>query len=98
MGQLITVNAQAVADVAVFDTDRGITGQDGVGYANRHAAEDAAGFGAALAVRIFEAQADVDHVFVASNAVTVRRPGGWPDEVLADVGDVIRQFFVFYDG
>ena len=31
-----------------------------------------------------------------SNSVSVERPNGWPEAMVADIGTVIREFFVFY--
>ena len=54
MGQTIEVEAKAVGDVAVFDTDRSITGQDGDSFDSLESSMDAAGPAADLATRLFE--------------------------------------------
>ncbi len=86
-----------VGDVTMFDTDRSITGQDGSGFERpEDLPEVADAIPEDLAVRIFRADPAVDHVFVASNVVSVRRSGGWvPDQVDA-LARVIADFFVFY--
>jgi hypothetical protein len=96
MGQPIRLLSTVVAgDVAVFDTDRSVTGQDGAAFAP--GTDPAGGFPAALAARIFEADDRVGHVFVASNQVVARRESGWDDAAVEAVGAVITRFFVFYD-
>ncbi len=104
MGQEMTVAPQAVGDVAIFDTNRSITGQDGAAYtpvagpaetpAGRPAGED---FGGQLAERLFAADPAIDHVFVQSNVATVRRSGGWDEAALQQAAGVVGRFFVFYD-
>ncbi len=96
MGQEMTVAPQAVGDVAIFDTNRSITGQDGTAHtpAGEPAGDD---FGAQLAARLFASDGGIDHVFVQSNVATVKRSGGWDDGSLQAAADVISRFFVFYD-
>ena len=96
MGQLIEVESTQVGNIAVFDTDRSITGQDGTAYgalADAQAGED---FPDQLAARLFTSDSAIDHVFVASNQVVVRRNGGWQPDVMGAAAKVIREFFVFY--
>lgn len=96
MGQSIEVTSQVMDDVVIFDTDRAITGQDGVSYSSTQeiAATD---FPAQLAKRLFADVSGIDHVFVASNQVVVRRPHGWDDDVVETAKQVIARFFRFYD-
>ncbi len=96
MGQEMSVAPQAVGDVAIFDTNRSITGQDGSTYASADEAAAGDDFGAALAARLFAADNRIDHVWVQSNVATVRRRDGWDDVALAATADVIGQFFVYY--
>lgn len=98
MGQPIQVETSVLDDIAIFHTDRSITGQDGVAFT---AAQDAAvdDFPALLANRFFAEIDAVDHVFVASNDVVARRTSGWDGgSVLADATTIVEEFFVFYDG
>lgn len=93
MGQSITVSSMVISDVAIFDTDRSITGQDGQSYSS---AADGATPPEQLANRLFAADPAVDHVHVLSNTVSVRREGGWPDAALAAAGEIVSDLFVFY--
>ncbi|MBU1494941.1 MAG: hypothetical protein KJ956_13365 [Actinobacteria bacterium] len=96
MGQPIQIHTTTVVDaIAMFATDRGVTGQQGVSVARGD--EPGAGFPAALAQRIFVADAAADRVFVASNQVVVRRPDGWVDGRLEQVAAAITGFFVHYE-
>lgn len=97
MGQPITISGTTVdGPVAAFHTDRGITGQDGVAFSSAEAAEAAATIPADLALRLFRSDESIDHVYVASNQVVVRRDGGWDDTALAGASGVVTAFFVFY--
>ena len=96
MGQPIEVAEPVVLDdVAVFDTDRTLSGQDGESFSP----DDATGstFPAELAVRVFAADGAADHVFVYSNTVSIRRSGGWDESTLQETHRLITDFFVFYD-
>jgi hypothetical protein len=95
MGQTINVESPTIiGDVALFATDRGITGQDGQAFSRPSDPE--AGFPGRLAEEVFAADKSVEHVFVASNQVAVRRSAGWEAEPVAAVTAAIEQFFVFY--
>lgn len=95
MGQLINVESFQIDDVAVFDTDRSVAGQDGSAY-ERGAATDDGTFPGELAGRILAADSSVDHVWVASSQVVVRRSGGWDDTARGAVGTIIADLFRFY--
>lgn len=95
MGQPIEVAEPTVLDaVAVFDTDRSLSGQDGESFSPADASGDT--FPAELARRIFAADSGADHVFVFSNTISVRRPE-WDDATLAATHRLITDFFVFYE-
>lgn len=95
MGQQIEIMTTTVdGQVAAFHTDRGITGQDGASFGG---VDDADGsFPGDLAARLFGDVDGIDHVFVSSNQVVVRRPGGWDDASVTTARGVIERFFVFY--
>ena len=96
MGQKIELrNATVLGDVLVIDTDRSITGQDGTSYDSVEAASDGS-FPADLATALFTGDDTVDHVFVASNQVVVKRAGGWDDGAVAGASKAVSEFFVFY--
>lgn len=97
MGQTIEILAKDVVDhVLVIDTDRTLAGQDGESYSGVAAAGLKSSFPARLAVRLFESDSHVDHVFVMSNLVSVRRPSGWTDEAVDRATGVVAEFFRFY--
>jgi hypothetical protein len=96
MGQSIEVSSQVIDDIVMFDTDRAITGQDGVSYSSVDEISDTE-FPAELAKRLFADVPGIDHVFVASNQVVVRRPHGWDEDVVETASQVISKFFRFYD-
>lgn len=95
MGQKIEVASTVVDDIAMFDTDRALTGQDGIGFSSS-AELTLDEFPAMLADRLFTGVPGIDHVFVASNQVVVRRPHGWDDQVVATAEQIIANFFLFY--
>jgi hypothetical protein len=97
MGQSIEIlKTVRLGDVILIDTDRSITGQDGESYGGITSAESVSSFPAALAARLFGSDTSIDHVFVMSNTVSVRRRGGWDDVSTAAVEQVIAGFFRYY--
>ena len=94
MGQSIAVSATAVGDVALFDLDRSLTGQDGVFFEG--VPENIDGPPALLAERLFEADTRIETVYVLSNTVSVGRSDGWEEDSLAVVSDIMADLFVFY--
>jgi hypothetical protein len=98
MGQPITVSAATVdGDIAVFDTDRSITGQDGASFGSAEDALTAGSIPGDLAGRLFASDDAITHVFIASNLVVVGRDAGWDDAALAGSTEIVSNFFVFYD-
>ena len=96
MGQHIEVTATVIDDIVVLDTDRSLTGQDGAEYQTAAAAAADGTFPGVLATRLFEADDSVSNVFIASNAVVVRRAGGWEGGSVAATTGVVSDFFLFY--
>ena len=96
MGQSITVESKEWDAVCVFSTDRSITGQDGAGFDSPAAAEAADGFAATLAGRLFASDEAIEHVYVASNDVVVRRESAWSSEHVAAASATIRDLFLHY--
>ena len=94
MGQLIQVDASPMGTVALFSTDRSLTGQDGVGITPR--ALDGADPPHELARRLFDADQLIDHVHVLSNTVSVRRRESWDDEAIGRASDIIANLFIHY--
>lgn len=94
MGQRIEVRPLALGEVAIFDTDRSITGQDGHTFTGPVQSE---GIPASLANRLFANDPEIEHVHVLSNTVSVRRLGGWSEADLARAAEVVSNLFVFYE-
>lgn len=97
MGQTIEVDeAVELGDVLLISTDRSLTGQDGESYVPGGITDDNPNFPAKLAKRLFESDSKVDHVYVMSNAISIRRPGGWDDGALEGARRTVSNFFRFY--
>jgi hypothetical protein len=96
MGQSITVESKQWDAVCVFTTDRSITGQDGAGFDSAEAAEDAGGFPGNLASRLFATDKEIDHVYVASNDVVVRRTTSWSVTDVSAAASTIENLFIHY--
>lgn len=97
MGQTIEINKTTVIDrVLMIDTDRTLAGQDGEAYGGLEAARRSTTFPGVLAVRIFEADPDVDHVFVMSNQISLRRFAGWEAPHVQRITDLVAEFFRVY--
>lgn len=96
MGQSIDVTVAQVGNVAVFTTDRSVTGQDGVAFDSAEAAGASPGFPADLAGRIFGADDGIDHVYLASNLIMVRSAEAWTRPRLDEIAVVISSLFRHY--
>ena len=97
MGQKIEITSSiTIGDVAVFDTDRTLGGQDGERFRSVDEAEAGTTYPAGVAKTLLTADAGVKSVYVNSNVVSVERAGGWDDDALDQAGKLIRDFFSFY--
>lgn len=97
MGQQIEIKSSVVlGDMLVIDTNRSLTGQNGEAYTS---AEDASGstLPAELASSLFSALDDIDHVFSASNSLSVRSKQPWGDAEVAAANATVRNFFTYWD-
>ncbi len=92
MGQTIQVQSSVNGDVAVFDTDRTLTGQD----AEAFSAPAEGTVAADLASRLFAADPAIDHVFVQFNLVSARRQGGWDEASLQRAATIVERLFEVY--
>jgi hypothetical protein len=98
MGQTIQIwDANVVADVLLVSTDRSLTGQDGEAYTPGQPIETGAIFPAQLAARLFESDPSIDHVYVMSNVLSIRRSQAWDESSIASARDVVASFFLFYE-
>ncbi|HUO45276.1 MAG TPA: hypothetical protein VM470_00415, partial [Acidimicrobiia bacterium] len=90
MGQTIQIsNSIEVDQVLMVSTDRSLSGQDGEAYTGPVSAAAVATFPAQVAVRLFEADSSIDHVYVMSNTFSIRRRGGWSTESKTEALDTI---------
>ncbi len=83
-----------MGEVALFSTDRSITGQDGLEFGIRPEAD---GPPSELAQRLFDEVENVNHVYVLSNTVSVRRSTPWDEKALEEASEVIAGLFVHYE-
>ncbi len=99
MGQGIVVQPPiVVGDVLVIVTDRNLTGMGAASFESASDADGTESIPARLAARLHAADAGVRQVYVAMNAVIVRRVVGWDDAHLAEEKSAIEDLFVFYSG
>ena len=97
MGQTIEIKkVTPVGRVLVVDTDRSLTGQDGESFTGKQTAGQVDTFSARLAVRLFDADSEVDYVHVMSNTVSIRRRTDWDDAAIEAASDVVAEFFRIY--
>ncbi len=97
MGQAISITESLEIDgVLIVTTDRSLTGQDGESYTGPVSAGAVNTFGAGVSVRLFAADPAIDHIYVMSNALSIRRRGGWDDQATATTLATISGFFRFY--
>ena len=94
MGQDVAIReTTTMGDVLVIDSDRSFTGQDGHMITR---GSDHHGVPGELAERIFSLDPGIDYIFVLQNIVTVRRNGGWDEEIAARVTEITGSFLRFY--
>jgi ferredoxin--NADP+ reductase len=93
MGQKIKVTATALGDVAIFDLDRSLTGQDGVSFPTSPRGDTLVEI---LARHLWDADEGVTHVYVLSNTVSVRRRSNWGETTIETASDVISNLFIHY--
>lgn len=97
MGQTIEIKkVTPIGRVLVVDTDRSLTGQDGESFTGKQTAGQVDTFPARLAVRLFEADSEVDYVHVMSNTVSIRRRTDWDDALMTASSEVVAEFFRVY--
>lgn len=94
MGQRIEVSATPIGNVAVFDLNRSLTGQDGVAFDNPPSGETPP---ATLARRLWESDDEINNVYVLSNTVSVRRDTDWAPDDLETASRVISNLFVYWE-
>lgn len=95
MGQTIEVlDTTELGETLLIAADRSWSGQDGESYTEAPIERET--FPAELAARLFGAGLGIDHVYVMSNTVSMRRPGGWDSEAIDAAAEVISSFFRFY--
>lgn len=98
MGQPIeSLDRTVVGDVAIFTLDRNLTSMATRSFDEAPAESGPDDFAAILAGRIFDADTEIDRVYIAANAVQVTRTAGWSDAAGQRIGDVIEGLFRFYD-
>ena len=97
MGQSIVIEStETVNDTIIVTMNRSLTSQVGEGYDSQADADAGDSFGAMLARRIFEADDSIERVYVASNSVVLKRPGGWDQASVSSVSSAIEDLFLFY--
>jgi len=96
MGMPIEVKTGTAGDIAFFDTDRSLGGQDPESFTSATQARQHHTIPGRLATRLFDRIPGVTNVFIHSNQAVLRRPTGWSALDLEQVTDTIRQLFVYY--
>lgn len=94
MGQTIEVHATEFGEVAVFDLDRSLTGQDSRIFTGSPEGDTPP---RTLARRLWDRIDGVDSVQILSNTVTVQRRSRWDRDTLDLARDVISNLFVHYE-
>jgi len=93
MGQTIEVKATEFGDVAVFDLDRSLTGQDARIFTGSPEGDTPP---RTLARRLWQQVDGIDSVHILSNTVTVHRRPAWDENTLDEALEVIANLFVHY--
>ncbi|MEX1125747.1 MAG: hypothetical protein WD895_06920 [Acidimicrobiia bacterium] len=94
MGQTVVIrDSVTMEDVLLISTDRSFTGQDGQAITPDSPGQAVPGL---LAEKLFDLDLGIDHVYVLQNMISVRRPGGWDSETVAQTLDVTSSFLRHY--
>lgn len=95
MGQTIgIIDHSQIDDVLMVNADRSFSGQDGEAFIS--APESPTTFPGQLAAKLFETDSSINHIYVMSNTVALRRSSGWDDSSTAAATEAISSFFRFY--
>lgn len=94
MGQDVEIKDSVTLDgVLIVDTDRTFTGQDGHAISPDTEVDGVVGL---LAERLYGLNLGIDHIYVLSNTVTVRRPEPWDEDSAGAVERAIHSFLRYY--
>lgn len=94
MGQEISVRATRLGNVAIFDLDRSLTGQDPEVF---HSSPEGDSPPERLARRLWNADGQLTSVHVLSNIATVARSHPWTEESLSEAQAIIAKLFAHYE-
>lgn len=94
MGQTIEVSATEFGEVAIFDLDRSLTGQDARIFTGSPEGDAPP---RTLARRLWQSIDDIASVHILSNVVTVHRQSAWDTTTLDTAKDVISNLFLHYE-
>jgi ferredoxin--NADP+ reductase len=94
MGQTIEVKAIEFGEVAVFDLDRSLTGQDARIFTGSPEGDTPP---RTLARRLWQQVDGIESVHILSNTVTVHRGSVWDTESIEDASEVIAKLFLHYE-
>lgn len=94
MGQKIAVSAVPVGDVAIFDLDRSLTGQDGMTFLEPPQGRTPP---ETLARRLWEADGHLKSVYVLSNTVSIRQESAWSADDVEAASEIIANLFIHWE-
>jgi ferredoxin--NADP+ reductase len=94
MGQKISVSAIPIGNIALFDLDRSLTGQDGMTFTSPPEGNMPPSI---LARRLWDTDGELESVYVLSNSVTVRRGSDWTTDAVETASEVIANLFVYWE-
>lgn len=97
MGQQIEVHYSLLGDVALFDTDRSLSGQDGESYTNSETAAGSGTFPGQVAAALLAEVSSIESVYVFSNTISVKRTGGWTTGGAEAAAAILRNALVYYE-
>ena len=96
MGQSIEVEHLLMGDVAVFDTDRSFSGQEGETYTSAADAAASSTYPGQVASELFAVIPSISSVYVFSNTISVKNSEGWNDQQLTSAAGAIRNSLIHY--
>lgn len=97
MGQLIEVDHSLLGDVALFDTDRSFSGQEGETFSDSESARASGTYPGRVAAALFTRISSLESVYVFSNTISVKRAGGWTADLVDEAAGLVRNALIHYE-
>ncbi len=94
---MIEVDHSLLGDVALFDTDRSLSGQEGETFSDPESAKQSGTFPGKVAASLLAGISAIESIYVFSNTISVKRSGGWTVDRLEEAAGIVRNSLIHYE-